>query len=360
MRHNLNNHVKTSGEILSEGYKSLTPLQQDYAKWLGKFLIGSAATGAALKGGLGLADLVGQNLKATPSAPEPLMINIPYKQYPDEPKLSKRASTPTDEGGFWNWFLKGPKGATSAYDIPAAWPATFLGGGAAVAGGYAGMNALVNKYKKKKQEEDLEDSRADYEQALLEQFKPISNSKIKPVRLNEPSLSKIGSDLDEKAISALLNESVDGNDKLASIAKKLDTLTDRLFTKQSEDESMIGGLARGVKKHVIDPMTSYPNKWDPSSIPGWAAPKAMGIYSILAPILGLSSGALMYNYAKDNDPEAERAKELRKQIQDRKNNRPADVYARLLPVDDTNKIASLEDDEINTKAVLFVKNMLGE
>jgi hypothetical protein len=244
----------------------------------------------------------------------------------------------------------------------------------ALAGGYGAVNKLVEARKQQMAEEDLEDSREEYQNALLGQFDPVAPTKVKKAPpLHKPVISKAASDkveLTENAVKVIVTKTASADPRLNSIAEKLDKLIE-LTTKKAE-EGMFDSLASGFQKHVAEPLTSWPTKWKPDSAPGRAAITGAGLYGILAPVLAGASGIAMYNYAKNNNPKAILAEAIRDQHRKKWTERPPDIYARMVPVDETGRptknAPSLDPldskmgsaDEISAKAAAFVKEMFGE
>lgn len=366
----------------------MSEVQANYAKWLGKFLMGTAATGAAVGGAKGLMDMIKYNAKPNPEPPAPMMINVPYKPKQQPKPIMKQAglyddavatvgrfgsnvkdtlgnmftsSTPQEEQpGFGRWFMGGGHGVKEYSDMPVAWPATILGGAGAA---YLGKNLADKgmKYlKDRRVEQDVEDAREEYQQALLQQFKPLASSKVVPKKLNGPALQKAGSTLTPDTIKSLIKNAGCNDKDVKRVSDKLEQLSEK--------------VAFGISD-------LFPSNWSADSNLGGATNKLTGLYAATAPVMFGTSALAMYNFANHNNPEAELAKKLKKQNLERWAKRPPDVFANLVPVDDNNrpvsemddevatpkthspighKIAHVkETDEINQKAAAFVRDLLG-
>lgn len=363
--------------------EGMTPVQSEYVSWLAKhWLPGMLAAGAAVRGVSGLGELVSSNLAKPPQAPEPIMLNIPYKapsiagaeEEDEDERLPRARRLPMSKLGSiikraWPDYFGAD--ATNAYDIPAAWPATTVGGGLAALGGYKLMDKLMQRRKDQMREDETQQAREEYEKALLSQFTPVPHTKIKTVPLREPVVSKMASAvLSEDTVKALIEKTAGSDTRLGKLAERLDKLADKIATEK--------------RSWSMNPLDLVPDDWKA---------KGTGMYSVIAPGLALGSGLGTYALTRQAQGDDE-MDALRRQQEERWLRRPPSVYANLTPVDehghpirpgtrswqqrfgqeqmkkkllgttlpsddieDSTKTASADD--INSKAAAFVKQFLG-
>lgn len=154
-------------------------LRGDALKQLGRLLLTGAGVGMAGRGLYGLAQLTKRNLSPPTGLSNPTVsVDVPYPaaMLPPEEEEEKVA-------GFAN-FMQGDYAKNPA-GIPWMIPATVLGGGASIYGGWKLMDSILDARRKAELKGDVDDARNDFQQALLSEYD-------RPVQT--PSLDKIASD----------------------------------------------------------------------------------------------------------------------------------------------------------------------
>lgn len=147
------------------GLSDINPVaQQENAKMqtaakaqiLKTMLLGAGA-GAAFRGLSGLSNLVGES-GPTSSPSRVVELPVPYadKPTPKKPVKEKRA---------------GDADATTPMGLSYYMPGMLLGGGLAAAGGWKGVDALLDRQRHKQETESLDAAKQEYEDALLGSYK---------------------------------------------------------------------------------------------------------------------------------------------------------------------------------------------
>lgn len=306
-----------------------------------KILASGLAAGVGVRSLSGMGELLSHNLRRTPDAPEPTMINIPYRpvpqheQRPEADKRLRRVSMNKAANLEWMQDFLGGEHARSAWSYPMAYPAAILGALGTAYGGYKLTDKLIQNRKQKMLDEELNDARSEYHQALMRQFRPISGAKIKSAELSNPEV---------------VSDVLDNPDNV--VGQDLDKLA-----------------------NIMDEMG------------GWARAGA-GAYLGLAPLLMLGTGIATHKYLQSmGSGRNDEAEALRAQINERATRHPPEVFAQLLPVDEQgneidmnkkrnqrlygphggiangqDKMGSADDKsrELNARAAAFVAELLGQ
>jgi len=117
--------------------------------------------GATLRGFHGLSNLMQEQNPAVP----PRVVDLPVVMPDARKKTVKRAtSSIADIAG-----------------LPGGLPALLLGGPLSVYGGWKGVDMVLDKYRKKTQQDKLEDAKTQYEQALLGSYKKAVDTNLNQV-----------------------------------------------------------------------------------------------------------------------------------------------------------------------------------
>lgn len=294
----------------------LNPAQQEAVDTLKKWFLAAGLAGGGLRSGMGLMDMANRNISGGVKIPRPLIVNVPYKYNKKEDPIIKGAED--EDKGLLNvlksTFLAG-SGAKDQSGVPWFPTAMLFGTPLAAYGGYKGVDALLRAKKQKDIESELEDTKADYQRALLQQINPRQKLASAFIDRDNPSLLKA-------------EEHLDNHIKQADGAW-YDWANPLAWTKQ------MGG-------------------------------QATGLYMALAASLGLPAAAMGYNYARSVDPEYQKAKALKSQIESRSIESPTPVYAKLTPVDERgrkiktnmlNGTISPEENDLEKKAKAFVNKL---
>lgn len=140
-----------------------TALRSDALKQLGRLLLGGVGVGMAGRGMLGLAQLTKRNLRppaGLSGSAIPVEVPFPAEQLEEEPEKM---------AGALSGFLAGDH-AKSPAGIPWMIPATVLGGGAAIYGGWHLMDKILDARRKQELKGDVDNARNDFNQALLAEY----------------------------------------------------------------------------------------------------------------------------------------------------------------------------------------------
>jgi hypothetical protein len=160
--------------------------------------------GAALRGVSGLSNLFSdQDHSSHPRRTVEMPVAYPQRRLPDEEE--KAAAN---------------EHATSPYGLDYYIPGMMLGTGLAAYGGWKGVDAVLNKQRRKQTEDELEQSRQDYEQSLLGAYKRASA---------EPSIAE---NLD-KAFAACEKQANVVSDTINSVAPNVPGITKGLLAAYS-------------------------------------------------------------------------------------------------------------------------------
>ena len=113
--------------------------------------------GAAFRGGPGLSNLLGES-KPTASPRRVVELPVPYADKPTAKKSVKEKRADDED-------------ATVPYGLSYYMPGMLLGGGLAAAGGWKGVDALIDRQRHKQETESLDEAKQEYEDALLGSYK---------------------------------------------------------------------------------------------------------------------------------------------------------------------------------------------
>ena len=113
--------------------------------------------GAAFRGVTGLSNLLGES-KPTASPRRVVELPVPYADKPTAKKSVKEKRA-------------GDEDSTVPYGLSYYMPGMLLGGGLAVAGGWKGVDALIDRQRHKQETESLDEAKQEYEDALLGSYK---------------------------------------------------------------------------------------------------------------------------------------------------------------------------------------------
>lgn len=159
-------------------------LRHDAVSQLGRLLMAGAGLGMAGRGLLGVLQLTKRNLSPPKGlGGDVIPVDVPYPA---------PAGVPTDDeekmAGVSDFF-KGDY-AKSPWGIPAMIPATVIGGGASIYGGWKLMDAVLDARRKAELNEDVDAAKSDFHQALLSEYdRPQKTPKL-------ASDNSLGADLD--------------------------------------------------------------------------------------------------------------------------------------------------------------------
>ncbi len=208
-------------------------LQGKALSQLGRVLLTGAGLGIGARGLLGLAQLGRRNLKSpTPLTASTIPVDVPYPVVGEE---EEKLAADNGVGGGVGDFLKG-RYAQSMAGIPWMLPATILGSGASIYGGFKLMDKLLDNRRKAELNDDVEAAKSQFNQALMAEYD-------KPVRVPKVAADEeLGRDL----------EQLFQNVKEAGLLEKDATAWDDLLnalgvgTGTYLTAAGIGGLAAGV------------------------------------------------------------------------------------------------------------------
>lgn len=113
--------------------------------------------GAAFRGVTGLSNLLGES-KPTASPRRVVELPVPYADKPTAKKSVKEKRADDED-------------ATVPYGLSYYMPGMLLGGGLAAAGGWKGVDALIDRQRHKQETESLDEAKQEYEDALLGSYK---------------------------------------------------------------------------------------------------------------------------------------------------------------------------------------------
>jgi len=113
--------------------------------------------GAAFRGVTGLSNLLGES-KPTASPKRIVELPVPYADKPTAKKSVKEKRADDED-------------ATVPHGLSYYMPGMLLGGGLAVAGGWKGVDALIERQRHKQETESLDEAKQEYEDALLGSYK---------------------------------------------------------------------------------------------------------------------------------------------------------------------------------------------
>lgn len=325
---------------------ALNPAQHESLQELSKWLLGGAAVGAGARSAAGLFDMLRRGTASAPKQQGPMVINVPYKPRrepepePEEPRrdrlaayaagasASGPASTELKAAGssaagsrtadcrtvdsraalagsakaasegtspLWpaDWWLGSQ--AKNKEEVPVINLARTLVGGAAAMGGWKAIDAHLKQKRKADLEAELSDEQRRLHQAEMGQFKPVELRKL----------------------SADCQAVIEGKEPQDEHWKEVGAGLEKLAEDPGFLEQMWG--------HVTQPYNAPVLKYFP-----WT--NAAKHYATLAGLGGLGAGALAYNYTRSQDPERQKAKVIREQLEEARRSRPPELLARLVPV----------------------------
>lgn len=158
--------------------------------------------GAALRGVSGLSNLFSDSdHQSHPRRTVEMPVAYPQRRLPDEEEEKTAAN----------------EHATSPYGLDYYIPGMMLGTGLAAYGGWKGVDAVLNKQRRKQTEDELDKARSDYEQSLIGAYKRASD---------EPTIAE---NLD-KAFAACEKQANVISDTINSVAPNVPGLTKGLLT----------------------------------------------------------------------------------------------------------------------------------
>lgn len=168
--------------------------QQDALQQLMRLGVAGVGMGAAGRGAMGLYRIISRRFGKQPqlSVPAPVELTVPY---PGRERLAtKRKQKSASIGGL----LRG-EGAASRSEIPWFAPAALLTGVGSVAGGWKGMDMLLDSQRKARQRDELERAKKDYEEALLSQYDQKSAAERTPGEQLGDALDELFDSLEKNA-----------------------------------------------------------------------------------------------------------------------------------------------------------------
>ena len=129
-------------------------VNREALKDIAKYLLIGAGTGAAVRGATGLGRLFGGEQEVVPSktVDMPVLFGVPKKVEDEEEDVKKLEYKSAAE-----------KEAISKYSLPYYLPAMLLGTPLAAYGGWKAVDAVLDKQRKAKSEDNLEEAKKDYE-----------------------------------------------------------------------------------------------------------------------------------------------------------------------------------------------------
>jgi hypothetical protein len=241
-------------------------LQSGGLRDVGSVALTGAGMGMGLRGLLGLLSLARRNIvKPQTSVPAPTEIDIPA-----EVEEEKKA----DALGF----LKGDD-ASSKSGMPWYIPALLGGGALGAAGGYKGMDWLLDRRRKKEIDDQLADAKAEYEQALSE----------------ATGGRKLAAD--------------------ASLTRDLDTIFD------------------AVEKQGMEKEATFAD----------SAGKATGIYGLYGLSSALAAAVATYSWGKKRRRKEILEKARKKRLRDRYRRQPSSILASSVPATNSEDPLAKED-----------------
>ena len=237
-------------------------LKSDAMKDVGN--LGMAALGVGL-GGRGLVGLLNL-LKQRPKKPRsgPALLPLPY---PAEPKMA----------GFM-----GGDSATSKSGIPWYGPAMFFSGLAGLGAGWKGMDAVLDRRRRKELESQTNRARQEFNQAMMASYDHPIQTKL----ASDTTMQEVGNGLDQVFI------------KFATL---LDMAQTNPLLKTAFDAKNMGGAA-------------------------------VGSYGLYAGLSGLLAGSLLYGKTKKRSQAAIIQKALQRRQRRQFMQQPTEIYATPVPV----------------------------
>lgn len=133
-------------------------LQSDAKKDIVRNLVMALGGGAALRGAVGLHSMVTEPARIKPTQ---RVVEMPVAYPADEEEKRSRDAT-----------------ATSPLGLSYYAPGMLLGGAVAGYGGWKGVDALLDRQRRKQTDEELDSAKQEYEQALLGAYKKATDSAL--------------------------------------------------------------------------------------------------------------------------------------------------------------------------------------
>jgi hypothetical protein len=145
-------------------------LNRDALKDIANYLMLGAGAGVAMRGATGIANLLRGDQEVVPSktVDMPVLFGVPKKVEDDEADkedIKKLEYKSAEE-----------KEAYSKSSLPYYLPAMLLGTPLAAYGGWKAVDAVLDKQRKAKSEDNLEEAKSDYEAALLDSYKKSAST----------------------------------------------------------------------------------------------------------------------------------------------------------------------------------------
>jgi len=162
-------------------------------------LLTAGGLGAALRGVSGLRHL----FESSPNPPPTSTVEMPvvYPQKREEEKLASLSDGDSDTATSPYGLFDGDSDtATSPYGLSGYIPAILLGTPLAAYGGWKGVDAILDKQRRKRTEDELDEAKQDYQQTLLSSYKQAE---------------------DEGDLEADLDQAFDGYQKQAGLVSAL-------------------------------------------------------------------------------------------------------------------------------------------
>jgi hypothetical protein len=151
---------------------------------IGKVALFSAGIGGAARGAMGLYNVLKRNVVDPKPTRHVAMMPLPIPDDVENVEQEKR-------GGVMGFLFNNP-GATSVEGLPYYRPAVMMGGLAAGYGGWKGVDAVLNQRRKADIDDDVEQARSEFQQALLGQYKKPGQAK----EAADAEMVKLAADLD--------------------------------------------------------------------------------------------------------------------------------------------------------------------
>ena len=272
--------AKTAGGELAQ-LQSMAPnmIRQQANSDILKSMLAGLGVGAAARGGLGLARMLHGNMAAKPPKTlGPVVTKIPVPMEEEEEQMAS--------------FLGGD-GATSKTGIPYYMPSMMLGTGAALAGGWAGIDKLLDSRRKKQQQEKLDNARAEFEQALLTQ----PGQKM----ASDSSGSALGEELDrlfdgvEKSADSMTNVLGQGAGLYGAYAGGSGLLGAYLAYSLAKKQQRRAVFEKAQQRRLVERSRQRPNE----------------IYAVQTPVPSSTPNSAEHrDDLKDNEPEIESTPEI--------------------------------------------------
>lgn len=152
-------------------------LQSDAKRDIVRNLVMALGGGAALRGAVGLHSMVTEPSRIKPTQ---RVVEMPVAYPSDEDEKQGRDAAATSPVGL-------------SYYIPGM----LLGGAVAGYGGWKGVDALLDRQRRKQTDEDLDSAKQEYEQALLGSYKKATDSALDQAFVPYTKAAGIGKVLDD-------------------------------------------------------------------------------------------------------------------------------------------------------------------